>query len=614
MHLLLLLGLICFFGLPGGSVASLVRSRQTPPASNATVPQLEVIQVNPPVRFLDAAGDAVEPTCQSTLVVYSFQNSYGQPFVGPFTPPSCEFNRATWNLTVTSRGRQFDRLGTVSFGPIEIFRTSTAEPTANGIFWTYIKDVSPFISLFKEPQTIIFDLGNIINDIYTGPFNVTLTANYYNVEDDAPPAADLILPISKGSSNASSVYNFPPDNATNLITIPSNAVKAVVSIAATGQSLEEFWWSNVLEQDVNDFPSAGTLPGLSPFREVQLLIDGTLAGVVWPFPIIFTGGIVPGFWRPIVGIDAYDLREDEIDITPFLPVLTDSQPHNFTLVVSGLIPGPNGTVLSERVNTYWVLSGKIFLWLSPSTSLSTPPTISAPTPSISASSTLTPVPASNDSILTYALSVSRSLSISSLTSSWSQNLSFTYSGTYSNFGNTQLSTLLITGSDASSSGYTREVSYPLNVSSIYIPLSDGFGLKASLTRGQNIRCFGGIFPTALESFPGTQGKGALLETTQEGEANYVSNSTEGTSRSFGDTRQRLRFAAVEGGEGEGGELYFRDVEGRNGTVVADEIRDQGAGDEERRLGGQGGVHVEFAARKKGAQICRRGRLRSDMRE
>lgn len=124
----------------------------------------------------------------------------------------------------------------------------------------------------------------------------------------------------------------------------------------------------MLEQDVNDFPTAGTLPGLSPFREVQLLIDGNLAGVVWPFPVIFTGGVVPGFWRPIVGIDAYDLREDEIDISPWLPLLCDNQAHNFTLVVSGLAPDTTNitSTLSERVNTYWVIDAKVRPPLPPS--------------------------------------------------------------------------------------------------------------------------------------------------------------------------------------------------------------------------------------------------------
>lgn len=54
--------------------------------------------------------------------------------LGQYTPPSgCSFNRVTFNLTVTSRGRQFDRLAIAYLGDTEIWRTSTAEPTANGI-------------------------------------------------------------------------------------------------------------------------------------------------------------------------------------------------------------------------------------------------------------------------------------------------------------------------------------------------------------------------------------------------------------------------------------------------------------------------------------------------
>jgi len=93
---------------------------------------------------------------------------------------------------------------------------------------------------------------------------------------------------------------------------------------------------------------------------VQLFIDGALAGVVWPFPVIFTGGVVPGLWRPIVGIDAFELKEDEIDITPWLPLLCDGQSHNFSIRVSGLSDDGNGTAsLSETTNSYWLITGKV---------------------------------------------------------------------------------------------------------------------------------------------------------------------------------------------------------------------------------------------------------------
>lgn len=82
--------------------------------------------------------------------------------------------------------------------------------------------------------------------------------------------------------------------------------------------------------------------------------------MAWPFPIIFTGGIVPGFWRPIVGIDAFDLKEDEIDVTPWLPLLCDGNQHNFTIKISGLTVTSNGTnVLSEDTLSYWLVTGKV---------------------------------------------------------------------------------------------------------------------------------------------------------------------------------------------------------------------------------------------------------------
>ena len=84
----------------------------------------------------NSSGHAV---CEEVLVVHSFAYSYGQPFIGNYTAPRCKFNRVTWNITVVSAGRQFDRLGIIYLGDIEVFRTSTAEPTANGIRWTYLK-------------------------------------------------------------------------------------------------------------------------------------------------------------------------------------------------------------------------------------------------------------------------------------------------------------------------------------------------------------------------------------------------------------------------------------------------------------------------------------------
>jgi hypothetical protein len=243
-------------------------------------PFLEVFQAYPPVLTVSPNGsleltdgssnatvrlvDSDWPTCQGTLAVHSFAFSYGKPFVGQYTAPKCTFNRVTWNLTVVSAGRQFDRLGIVYLGDIEVFRTSTAEPTTSGIEWTYLKvssvlsrrflgnsaktdtsgaqDMTSFLCLLKDDQKLILDLGNLVNDIYTASFNVTLTASYFTARDSIAPA-DLILPLSarKGAQGQPSVFIVPPATASNALLLPRNTRKAIFTIAATGQKEEEVW-------------------------------------------------------------------------------------------------------------------------------------------------------------------------------------------------------------------------------------------------------------------------------------------------------------------------------------------------------------------------------------
>lgn len=68
------------------------------------------------------------------------------------------------NFTVQSHGRQFDRLGIMYLGDIEVFRTSTAEPTANGIIWSYVKEMEQYNALWGTNQKVIFDLGNLVRE------------------------------------------------------------------------------------------------------------------------------------------------------------------------------------------------------------------------------------------------------------------------------------------------------------------------------------------------------------------------------------------------------------------------------------------------------------------
>jgi hypothetical protein len=539
-------------------------------------------------------------------MVHSFAYSYGLPFVGDYTPPSCDFNRVVMNFTVTSAGRQFDRLALMYFGDTEVWRTSTAEPVnPPGIRWEYHKDMTEYLSLWKTSQKLIFDLGNLIDDKYTGVFNTTLTATFFKAEDNtgAAPPSDLIIPISKrqGAANAASQFTLPADNATNTISFPRNVQRAVFSVSACGQATEEFWWSNVLQSDTNTFEStAGTFYGLSPFREVQVLIDGQIAGVEWPFPVIFTGGVVPSLHRPIVGIEAFDLREHEIDITPFLPLLCDGKQHTFTIRVAGIQDNGKSTgTLTQTVGDSWYVTGKIFVWLDDdnnSITTGTHPNIQQSAPSISITRVVTQDASGVNETLTYDTSVNRKFLTTATVKTaktsglvtWSQSLSYTNKGYVWAYGYDQINDMAITGTDIATSkgaNYLSSYRYPLYANTSYAVSDQGnLTLQAHVIQGKQLLVSGAsAFPNGLQSFssvPATSGKifpgGSFLTTTKDGTASFFQTGDGKNSSGYGSSTQTMTFGGMSAISSLAGrpdvELYYRDVTAVNGTVTQDTER------------------------------------------
>lgn len=108
-----------------------------------------------------------------------------------------------------------------------------------------------FLPLFQKDQTLIFDLGNIIDPALglTGAYNATLTASYFTAGDSIEPA-DMILPVSThmASEGQSSLFTVPPALASNDLTFPRNVKKAVFTIAATGQADEEV---SIFQEDLS---------------------------------------------------------------------------------------------------------------------------------------------------------------------------------------------------------------------------------------------------------------------------------------------------------------------------------------------------------------------------
>ncbi|KAI0128313.1 peptide N-acetyl-beta-D-glucosaminyl asparaginase amidase A-domain-containing protein [Xylariales sp. AK1849] len=480
-----MLGLIPLSLLVLSVVAQAINGRgRLPPGrrANGTAEEdLEVIQAATPPRI-----SLNSPACRQTIIQHVFANSYGSPYVGLYSPPvSCSFTTTVFDLSVTSQGRQYDRLALLYLGDVEVWRTSTAMPTQSGIQWSFQKDVSVFHSMLVEEQTIIFDLANVIDgDLYTAAYNVTIEALYFddNYEAGFNPA-EKIYPISTlaSSENTTSVFSLPDDSGSVNVTLPRNIESAVVSITASGNSAEEFWFTNVPSEYTNTFSgNDGWLYGYSPFREIQLLIDGQLAGVSWPFPILFTGGVDPGAWRPIVGIDTYDLPSFEIDVTPWLSLLCDGGQHTLKLQVVAY-----DTYADDHIGTVgenWWVSGALFLWLDSTINQTNAGEVRAyiPAPTFNLHPLIGSKISSNGTVtntsLYFSLDAERSLSISSTIRTangskvvtWEQDLSFSNVQNMTDRAYNQSLSMVTSGSYSGSAwGIKSHYRYPMNLFSAY---------------------------------------------------------------------------------------------------------------------------------------------------
>ncbi|KAF5361623.1 hypothetical protein D9758_007375 [Tetrapyrgos nigripes] len=304
--------------------------------------------------------------CEVVLLEHIFgDGSFGAPAVVPYSPPTdadCG-ERGKWaaislNLTVYSIGTQYDRLGVIYLSQTEIWRTSSAEPTKTGTVWTTLKDVTHFTPLFEQDGTVKMDFSNIIDSslLLDGVFNVTLTATFHAPTESfaTPKTSDFIIPLSNLSPNLTNYFAVDTDaGGTTNVTLPETAIEAYVELLVSGNAAEEFWYQNAPDEFVDAFSTEAGIIGKGPFREVQILVDEKLAGVVWPYAVIYTGGITPSNWRPLTSYGAYDAPTYWIDITPFIPtLLTEDTVHNITLKVVG--QGTNPTF-----NSNWFLSGSV---------------------------------------------------------------------------------------------------------------------------------------------------------------------------------------------------------------------------------------------------------------
>jgi hypothetical protein len=239
-----------------------------------------------------------------------------------------------WNGGIA--GRQFDRLAAVWIGGVEMLRLTTPEPDPRGITWHVEKDVSQYSSILRQPQTVVTSLENLVDATFTGVFHITLSLTFYEADARHPAAAapSQVVPISTGTQGpAWFTLNSASQQASATLHLPTNLTRARLQVYASSHGCEEQWFTNVPDAYAQGHAAAG-LCGGGAFRELQVLVDGTLAGVATPFPVIYSGGLNPLMWRPIPSVGQLDVMPYLVDLTPFVGLLTDGQPHTIAITVA----------------------------------------------------------------------------------------------------------------------------------------------------------------------------------------------------------------------------------------------------------------------------------------
>ena len=264
----------------------------------------------------------------------AFDDFNSRPF--SFTPPAdCA---GPWQKVVftgdfsVTAGRQYDRTANIWLGGTAIYFGTTPEPRATlSPSWHVETDVTDYSALFTTAQSGQASIGNLVDSTYTGIIYGSAALEFYPPEKHrkAPRTFDLVLPLSGGPEGGTVGLNDSTSTLSQTFTLPTNVEEAYLDVYAQSQSNDEFWYSCVPNDAAGELESCGN----TAFRETEITIDGTPAGVAPVYPWIYTGGIDPYLWEPLPGVQTLNFKPYRVDLTPFAAVLSDGQPHVVSLSV-----------------------------------------------------------------------------------------------------------------------------------------------------------------------------------------------------------------------------------------------------------------------------------------
>ena len=159
-----------------------------------------------------------------------------------------------------------------------------------------------------------------------------------------PTVPDMVIGLNPAGSTVA--LGDSTDQLSLPLNLPKNVASARLDLFTQSQSGDEFWYTCV--------PSSlsGALEdcGGGAFREGEVAIDGTPAGVAPVYPWIYTGGIDPYLWAPMPGVQTLDFKPFPVELTPFAGLLSNGAAHTLSVSVYG-------------ADSYFSVAGNLYIYL-----------------------------------------------------------------------------------------------------------------------------------------------------------------------------------------------------------------------------------------------------------
>jgi len=305
------------------------------------------LQVEP--RVPRAAGAPCVQTIMTNTLIVRFPEMEPQPVAA--TPCPGPYSKVVLVVELTGPRENADPSGN-----IQLFYTDFGSNNAGTLWagstqitddialWRFERDVTEISRYFTRPQGAKFP-GSFDNDylvfeeLEASVRSVKLVFWRATPTTPAQRVADAVFPLMR-----SDAYG---NNATFEGTFPRNTIQAYADVYAQVLGVNRRIWSNCVSDGLfTAFPllhtpfamgDAHSIFGDPPhgcsggaFREVEVLVDGTLAGLAPVFPWLpsnMTNALRNTVNDPAPSVQALNFMPFRVDLTPFAGVLNDGATH-----------------------------------------------------------------------------------------------------------------------------------------------------------------------------------------------------------------------------------------------------------------------------------------------